>query len=57
MVDEFFYNIQWAISYMYVISSMYMPMYIPPLNKDFIIIIIIIIIITIVVVVIIIIVL
>ena len=43
MVDEFFCVTQWANAYMYIMSSMYMPMYVPPLNKDFTIIIIIII--------------
>ena len=45
MGDEFFYVTQWANAYMYIISSVYMPMYVLSLNEDFIIIIIIIIII------------
>ena len=44
MVEEFFYVPQWANADMYIMSSsMYMPMHVPSLNKDFTIIIIIII--------------
>ena len=35
MADEFFYVTQWANAYMYTMSSMYMPMYVPSLNKEF----------------------
>ena len=34
MVEEFFYVTQWANAYMYIMSSMYMPMYVASLNKD-----------------------